>query len=107
MYTWQARLRLGMMEAKMNGQVKRNNYLDENFDRFVGHLEEWLAIPSIRSTVRGCASKTCRSSTQRSSWEALSCKAIKRWRADFTSFVFGTVLISEARLGVIMALKVS
>ena len=47
MYTWQARLQLGMVEAKMDGQAKRNNYLDENFDRFVGHLEEWLAIPSI------------------------------------------------------------
>ncbi len=31
----------------MNGQTKRNIYLDENFDRFVGHLQEWLSIPSI------------------------------------------------------------
>ena len=31
----------------MNGQAKRNDYLDANFDRFVGHLQEWLAIPSI------------------------------------------------------------
>ena len=31
----------------MNGQAKRNDYLDANFDRFVGYLQEWLAIPSI------------------------------------------------------------
>lgn len=31
----------------MNGQAKRNDYLDENFDRMVSHLKEWLAIPSI------------------------------------------------------------
>jgi acetylornithine deacetylase/succinyl-diaminopimelate desuccinylase-like protein len=31
----------------MSGQAKRNDYLDANFDRFVGYLQEWLAIPSI------------------------------------------------------------
>ena len=31
----------------MNGQAKRNDYLDANFDRFVSYLQEWLAIPSI------------------------------------------------------------
>ncbi len=31
----------------MNGRTKRNDYLDANFDRFISHLQEWLAIPSI------------------------------------------------------------
>lgn len=31
----------------MDKKVQRNNYLDENFNRFVGQLEEWLAMPSI------------------------------------------------------------
>lgn len=31
----------------MNGQAKRCDYLDDNFERMVDHLKEWLAIPSI------------------------------------------------------------
>lgn len=31
----------------MNGKEKRSNYLDDNFERMVNLLKEWLAIPSI------------------------------------------------------------
>jgi acetylornithine deacetylase/succinyl-diaminopimelate desuccinylase-like protein len=31
----------------MSGQARCMRYLDENFDRYVGELKEWLAIPSI------------------------------------------------------------
>jgi acetylornithine deacetylase/succinyl-diaminopimelate desuccinylase-like protein len=31
----------------MDRKAKCNNYLDNSFDRFVGYLKEWLAIPNI------------------------------------------------------------
>ncbi len=31
----------------MESTAQRNSYIDENFDRFVGYLRDWLAIPSI------------------------------------------------------------
>ena len=41
------KMRIWTVEAEMEGQAERNNYLDENFAWFLGHLQEWLAIPSI------------------------------------------------------------